>query len=288
MPKWSEQETEEISIVSLFISASEPTIRANCANLIAQSAPYPEVIGDRKIVRFLRGHNHNIEKVTEMMNKFLTWRKENNVDEIRRSIIEDKLDHPLKFPMGEYILSLVPQLVICPNAMDKMGSPICVDQYNFSPTEVLTKVKLSDYIIYTIYCLEYKSIIVEQLSEEREKAFLDSLSEEELILSNMPNSPIPPYGVLVNTCVIRDLGSVGWDHLGTSGQEIIKAVVSIASDNYPELMRKCFMIKSPWIFNTIWYVIKGWLATRTQEKISIIGYTFLEEITKEVDIDSLP
>lgn len=44
---------------------------------------YPEVVGDRKLLRFLRGHDFNITKVTEMLQKHLQWRKDNHVDEIR-------------------------------------------------------------------------------------------------------------------------------------------------------------------------------------------------------------
>ena len=51
------------------------------------------------------------------------------------------------------------------------------------------------------------------------------------------------------------------------GQDIMKAVVSIASDNYPEMMARSFMVNAPWIFNTLWYVLKGLLAERTVDKV---------------------
>lgn len=87
--------------------------------------------------------------------------------------------------------------------------------------------------------------------------------------------------------MIRDLGGVGFEHMGKQGQEIIKgsssyellctiislnlnvyrciyttAVVSLASDNYPEMMRKCYMVNVPWVFNTLWYFMKNMLADR--------------------------
>jgi hypothetical protein len=77
---------------------------------------------------------------------------------------------------------------------------------------------------------------------------------------------------------------VGFEHLSAKGQEIIRAVIALASDNYPgrlmtfkpsvclnqfsdlhfslELMRKAFMVNTPWIFNTVWFFIKGLLAAR--------------------------
>jgi hypothetical protein len=39
-------------------------------------------------------------------------RDKNGVDEIRENILRGGLNHPLKFPNGEKILGLVPQIVI--------------------------------------------------------------------------------------------------------------------------------------------------------------------------------
>ena len=29
--------------------------------------------------------------------------------------------------------------------------------------------------------------------------------------------------------------------------------------NYPEFLEKCIMINTPWVFNTFWYFVKGFL-----------------------------
>ena len=117
---------------------------------------------DRKILRFLRGNGHSIDKVCELMTKFLSWRDAQGVDQIRENILRGGMNHPSKFPNGEkvirtalfsslprntahaviliitsiycclihQILAMVPQIVIAPYCCDKNGSPICVDQYN--------------------------------------------------------------------------------------------------------------------------------------------------------------
>jgi hypothetical protein len=56
-----------------------------------------------------------------MIRKFLNWRRDHNVDKIRQDIVLGGLNHPTKFPLGELILSLIPQLVITPYACDKKG-----------------------------------------------------------------------------------------------------------------------------------------------------------------------
>lgn len=142
-----------------------------------------------------------------MMEKFLKWRVDNKVDEVRANIVEKGCDHPLRFPKGELILKLIPQLVILPYATDKLGCPICVEQYNFIPAEVFQQITMEEYILFVIYTLEYKSLIIEQLSEQREREYLNSLSDDERadIDDDSTNSTKPPYGVLANICVIRDL-----------------------------------------------------------------------------------
>ena len=58
---------------------------------------------DRKILRFLRGHAHDIDKVCEHMRKFLEWRDSNGVDTIRESILRGGLNHPKLFPNGDKV-----------------------------------------------------------------------------------------------------------------------------------------------------------------------------------------
>jgi hypothetical protein len=149
MRRWSPE--EEAGLVA---------IRSRCAESLQQAAPFAEVVGDRKLVRFLRGHNFDVEKACEMVEKFLRWRRENNIDEIRRNIAEG-MNHPRKFPKAEKILELVPQIVINTSIRDKRGAPICLEQYNFSPSNVLNHISLEEYVTFTIYCLEFKTMILE-------------------------------------------------------------------------------------------------------------------------------
>lgn len=83
-------------------------------------------------------------------------------------------------------------------------------------------------------------------------------------------------------------GGVGWEHLGSQGLEIIRSVVTLASNNYPELMRKCVMVNVPWIFNTVWYFVKGLLAEKTIAKVSLAGASFMDELVKEIDPQHIP
>lgn len=53
-------------------------------------------------------------------------------------------------------------------------------------------------------------------------------------------------------------------------------------------MRKCYMINTPWVFQTVWYFVQGLLAARTIAKIAVLGSDFKGEIQKELDAQFLP
>jgi hypothetical protein len=106
----------------------------------------------------------------------------------------------------------MPHIVIAPHATDKWNSPICVDQYNFSPGVIMSEITINEYIEFAIYCLEYRQLVLEQLSESREREYLNSLTDEER--EHVMAAPDKAYGVIVTTCVIRDLG--GESHMHSS------------------------------------------------------------------------
>lgn len=87
--RWSIQEIEMLA-----------EIRSRLSSEIATAGQYPEVVGDRAIIRFIRGHNHNLDKATEMYASFLNWRKESNADEARDDIVKRGMNDPMKFPLG--------------------------------------------------------------------------------------------------------------------------------------------------------------------------------------------
>ena len=49
-------------------------VRSRLRHKLESRPQYPEVVGDRKLIRFIRGHGHEIEKVCGMVEKFLDWR----------------------------------------------------------------------------------------------------------------------------------------------------------------------------------------------------------------------
>ncbi len=82
------------------------------------------VIGDRRIIRFIRGCNHNVDETIKAFISFLKWRQDNNVDEIRQDIVYRGMNTPFMFPFGKTIIKLAPQIVIASNSLDYQGRPL--------------------------------------------------------------------------------------------------------------------------------------------------------------------
>jgi hypothetical protein len=113
--RWSVQEMEMLT-----------EIRSRLSSEIAQAGQYPEVVGDRAIIRFIRGHNHVIDKATEMYASFLNWRKESNADEARENIVKGGMNDPMKFPFGEKPFSSTPSLHFCLSFSPQFSLYLCV------------------------------------------------------------------------------------------------------------------------------------------------------------------
>ena len=196
MPQFSVLEQEKLNL-----------LKDKVGSKLNESPQFPDVIGDRKLIRFLRGHDYDIEKVSQMVTHYLDWRRDHNINEIRQKIVLGGCDCPATFPKADITLKYIPQAVMLPYARDNSGSPICVEKFHFSPSELLKHISIPEYITFLIYCLEYKQIIVEQLSEEADRNYLASLSEEQRAIALSNSTDLPPYGHIVGLCIVRDLVS---------------------------------------------------------------------------------
>ena len=254
MPKWSVEETEKLI-----------QMRRALRKELMSRRQLPDVVGDRRLLRFLRGHGHNVEKANKVFAKFLQWRDEFDVDSIRDHILFGGLTSPEQFPCGAKILKHMPQMMLSHEAFDKAGNPISLEHFNFVPEVVLREITKKEYTTFMIYTLEYKILLLEQLAEER----------EQLYLSKSPPSTIP-YGIILSSRVIRDLNGFGISHIGTDGQTVIKWILELAVDNYPELLCKCHMVNVPWIFNSIWFFMKGLMDPNTVKKVTLTGTDFFK------------
>ena len=82
-----------LNIISVF--------EASIWQLFWTSFFYIELVGDRRLIRFLRGRQNNVDLAAAMFKEHLKWRKVNKTDEIRNRIAFGGLNHPHMFPCGK-------------------------------------------------------------------------------------------------------------------------------------------------------------------------------------------
>ena len=74
---------------------------------------------------------------------------------------------------------------------------IAMETFNFSPKEIFEAVPISDYLVFLTYTLEYRAIVLEQMSHEREVEYINKHPN--------PEDRKEGYGVIVMDYTIRDL-----------------------------------------------------------------------------------
>lgn len=235
----------------------------------------PDVVGDRRLLRFLKGHQYNIDKACKMFSKFLKWRDDNDVDNIRNDILYGNYKSLTEFPYASKIMSLVPQIILAYDCTDNSGNPIGLERFCFDPVQVLKEISKDEYKTFMMYMLEYKILVLEQLATIQEQ-------------KNILLSQTAPYGCILHCRIFRDFTGFGVGHIGYEGRTVITWILEIAVDNYPELLHRSHMINVPWIFNTIWYFVKGMLDENTIKKITINGTEFMQTLKKEVTLQNIP
>ena len=120
-------------------------------------------------------------------------------------------------------------------------------------------------------------MVLEQVSHEVEMTQKENLKDS-----------TEPYGYVAQLTILRCMKGISMAAFNKENKEIAGKIMTIASDNYPELMAKCFIVNSPWFFPPIFAFAKLFLAAKTVSKISVMGHDFLSKITHEVPLACVP
>lgn len=202
--------------------------------------------------RFLRARKWDYQAAKDMMFEAEVWRREFKVDEMYESFT---------FPEADEVDKLYPKYY---HKTDKDGRPVYVEQLGHLDLHKLFKITSPERLI-------------QQLVFEYEKCQRERLP----VCSAM-------QGRLVETsCTIMDLKNVGISQFWKVSSYVQQAS-RIGQYYYPETMGRFYIINAPYIFTTVWAVVKGWLDPVTREKIQILGSHYLGELAKQIPMESIP
>lgn len=72
-------------------------------------------------------------------------------------------------------------------------------------------------------------------------------------------------------------------------KDYVSKASAIGQDRYPESMGKFYIINSPFMFSTVWSVIKPWLDPVTVEKIQIPSSSeWKKKLLEQIPAENLP
>lgn len=89
------------------------------------------------------------------------------------------------------------------------------------------------------------------------------------------------------SCTILDLNNAGISTF-YKVKDYVSAASTIGQNNYPETMGFMFIINAPYLFSTVWGLVKPWLDEATQRKIHILGKGYKTELLNYIDAANLP
>ncbi|WFD25806.1 hypothetical protein MNAN1_000772 [Malassezia nana] len=207
------------------------------------------------------GQQHMVHKLREdwdynaskdMILEAEAWRRENKVDELYETFT---------FPEKEAVSKLYPKFY---HKTDKDGRPVYIEQLTHLDLNKLFKVTTPERLI-------------QHLVYEYEKCQRERLP----VCSEISNK------LIETSCTIMDLKNVGVAQFWKVSSYVQQAS-KIGQCYYPETMGRFYIINAPYIFTTVWTVVKGWLDPVTREKIQILGSNYLGELSKQIPMENIP
>ncbi|KJE89190.1 hypothetical protein CAOG_00710 [Capsaspora owczarzaki ATCC 30864] len=88
--------------------------------------------------------------------------------------------------------------------------------------------------------------------------------------------------------IIMDLTGLNRKHLWGPGLDLFRAVAKIYEANYPEVVKRCFIINAPMIFPVMFNLIKPLLHEATRQKIRVLGSDYVSVLSEYIDPAVLP
>ncbi|KAL7421514.1 cytosolic factor, phosphatidylinositol/phosphatidylcholine transfer protein [Cryptotrichosporon argae] len=208
---------------------------------------------DQTLLRFLRARKFDLPKAKIMWEANEKWRKEFGADEIAAN----GFDYPEQAEVDKYY----PQFY---HKTDRDGRPLYIEQ-------------LGKLDINALYKLTTQDRQLRHLVHEYEK-FLGG---------RLPACSEASGHLVETSCTILDLHNAGISTF-YKVKDYVSAASTIGQNYYPETMGHMFIVNAPYLFSTVWSLIKPWLDEATVRKIHILGKGYKAELSTYIDPDALP
>ncbi|TDL15807.1 hypothetical protein BD410DRAFT_796010 [Rickenella mellea] len=211
-----------------------------------------ERMDDATLLRFLRARKWDVPLAKKMLAEAEQWRKDFGVDEIYKNF-----DYKERVEVDKYY----PQYY---HRTDKEGRPVYVERLGNINVAELRKITTPE--------RQLKALVLEY---------------ERFLKERLPACSLAAGHPIETSCTILDLKGVGLKAFW-SVKDYVQDASRVGQNYYPETMGKFYIINAPWMFATVWSVIKAWLDPVTVAKISIPQGDGRKELLEQIEAENLP
>ncbi|XP_004086486.1 SEC14-like protein 2 [Oryzias latipes] len=205
---------------------------------------------DAFLLRWLRARNFNLQKSEAMLRKHMEFRKQMKVDMLANEWRPPEvIEKYLSGGMCGY---------------DREGSPVWYD---------------------VIGPMDPKGLFLSASKQD----FIKSKIRDCELLQKECNRQTERLGRNVESItMIYDVEGLGLKHLWKPAIETFGEILTMFEDNYPEGLKRLFVIKAPKLFPVAYNLVKHFLCEATRDKIYILGANWQEVLLKYIDVEELP
>eukprot|EP00808_Paulinella_micropora_P022257 g78997.t1 len=222
-------------------------------------------LSDLQIYRFLAANRYDYASAKQQLTNTVAFRRLHNAAAIDARIKEMKLGkEPMKtalarFPHYNVAGVAIPTIPI--HKITKGGVPVNISQYGrWNTTNINGKITEREFFEFNVYTWE----------------FISSILEEESI----------KQGKVVRAIQIADAADMGYALLRSL--PYLQPAIEANQQHYPEMYSHVLVIRAPWIFPTVWSVMKSFLAPGFQARVQTVPAenqrSMLHEIIGKADV----
>eukprot|EP00465_Bigelowiella_longifila_P007419 CAMPEP_0185259638 /NCGR_PEP_ID=MMETSP1359-20130426/8379_1 /TAXON_ID=552665 /ORGANISM="Bigelowiella longifila, Strain CCMP242" /LENGTH=218 /DNA_ID=CAMNT_0027845613 /DNA_START=39 /DNA_END=695 /DNA_ORIENTATION=+ len=91
--------------------------------------------------------------------------------------------------------------------------------------------------------------------------------------------------------VVIDLAGYSMSHLSRDFMAMVRKVLPLSNMLYPESLEKLYIVNAPFVFTTAWSLLKAFIHSSTQKKITILGSNTkknIEIMSEHIDPAEIP
>uniref|UniRef100_A0AAX7VUP2 CRAL-TRIO domain-containing protein n=1 Tax=Astatotilapia calliptera TaxID=8154 RepID=A0AAX7VUP2_ASTCA len=232
------------------LSPKQAEILAEFRERIQDILPSLPAQHDHYLLRWLRARSFNVHKAESMIRKHVVFREQMKVDTILSDWKPPEVIE--KYVSGG----------MC--GYDREGSPVWYDVIGpLDPKGLLMSATKQDFLKTKIQNTEMLRQECQKQSEKLGK-YIESIT------------------------LIYDCEGLGLKHIWKPAIETYGEILTMFEDNYPEGLKRVFLIKAPKMFPVAYNLIKHFLCEETRRKIIVLGSNWQEVLREHIDPDQLP